>query len=191
MGGTIGHAMPSIHLALVREEESEIRGRVEAGQTGMLLVRGPSIFNGYLGDAPSPFVEFEGHIWYRTGDLVSMDQDGRLTFQGRLKRFVKVGGEMISLPQIENVLLDAFGRHADAPQEGPALAVEATPEESGSAVVLFTPLPLTLAEVNAALRGAGLSSLYAVKRIVPVEAIPLLGSGKTDYRALKDSLAGA
>ena len=119
-----------------------------------------------------------------------MDQDGRLTFQGRLKRFVKVGGEMISLPQIENVLLEAFGRHADAPQEGPALAVEATPEESGSAVVLFTPLALTLAEVNAALRGAGLSSLYAVKRIVPVEAIPLLGSGKTDYRALKDSLAG-
>ena len=190
VGGTIGHAMPSVHLALVREEDGEIRGRAEAGQTGMLLVRGPSIFNGYLGDAPSPFVEFEGHTWYRTGDLVRMDQDGRLTFQGRLKRFVKVGGEMISLPQIENVLLEAFGRHADAPQEGPALAVEATPEESGSAVVLFTPLALTLSEVNAALRGAGLSSLYAVKCIVPVEAIPLLGSGKTDYRALKDSLAG-
>ena len=191
MGGTIGHAMPSVCLALVREEEGQIHGRVEAGQTGMLLVRGPSIFSGYLGDAPSPFVEFEGHTWYRTGDLVRMDQDGRLTFQGRLKRFVKVGGEMISLPQIENVLLEAFGRHANAPQEGPALAVEATPEESGSAVVLFTQLPLTLAEVNAALRGAGLSSLYSVKRIVPVEAIPLLGSGKTDYRALKGSLAGA
>ena len=191
VGGTIGHAMPSVCLALVREEEGQIQGRVEAGQTGMLLVRGPSIFSGYLGDAPSPFVEFEGHTWYRTGDLVRMDQDGRLTFQGRLKRFVKVGGEMISLPQIENVLLEAFGRHANAPQEGPALAVEAMPEESGSAVVLFTQLPLTLAEVNAALRAAGLSSLYSVKRIVPVEAIPLLGSGKTDYRALKGSLAGA
>ena len=191
VGGTIGHAMPSVTLALVREEEGKICGRAEAGQTGMLLVRGPSIFSGYLSDAPSPFVEFECHTWYRTGDLVSMDEGGRLSFQGRLKRFVKVGGEMISLPQIENVLLEAFGNRADAPQEGPALAVEAMPEESGSAVVLFTPLPLTLAEVNAALRGAGLSSLYAVKRIVPVEAIPLLGSGKTDYRALKDSLAGA
>ena len=157
----------------------------------MLLVRGPSIFNGYLGDAPSPFVEFEGHIWYRTGDLVSMDQDGRLTFQGRLKRFVKVGGEMISLPQIENVLLEAFGNRADAPQEGPALAVEAMPEEAGSAIVLVTPLTLTLPEVSTALRTAGLSSLYAVRRIVRVAAIPLLGSGKTDYRALKDSLARA
>ena len=96
---------------------------------------------------------------------------------------------MISLPQIENVLLEAFGKHADAPQEGPALAVEAMPEESGSAIVLFTPLALTLAEVNAALRGAGLSSLYAVRRIVRVDVIPLLGSGKTDYRALKDILA--
>ena len=189
VGGTIGHAMPSVTLALVQEEEGAIRGRVAAGQTGMLLVRGPSIFKGYLGDAPSPFVEFEGHTWYRTGDLVSMDQEGRLTFQGRLKRFVKVGGEMISLPQIENVLLEAFGKHADAPQEGPALAVEAMPEESGSAIVLFTPLALTLAEVNAALRGAGLSSLYAVRRIVRVDVIPLLGSGKTDYRALKDILA--
>ena len=189
VGGTIGHAMPSVTLALVQEEEGEIRGRVEAGQTGMLLVRGPSIFAGYLGDAPSPFVEFEGHTWYRTGDLVSMDKEGRLIFQGRLKRFVKVGGEMISLPQIENVLLEAFGKHADAPQEGPALAVEAMPEESGSAIVLLTPLALTLAEVNAALRGAGLSSLYAVRRIERVDAIPLLGSGKTDYRALKDILA--
>ena len=189
VGGTIGHAMPSVMLALVREEDGEICGRVEAGQTGMLLVRGPSIFSGYLSDAPSPFVEFEGHKWYRTGDLVSMDGGGRLTFQGRLKRFVKVGGEMISLPQVESVLLKIFGSRADAPQEGPALAVEAMPEESGSAIVLLTPLALTLAEVNTALRGAGLSSLYAVRRIVHVDAIPLLGTGKTDYRALKDSLA--
>lgn len=191
VGGTIGHALPSVTLALVREQDGNICGRVEAGQCGMLLVRGPSIFGGYLSDAPSPFVEFEGHTWYRTGDLVSMDESGRLTFQGRLKRFVKVGGEMISLPQIETVLLEIFGSRADAPQEGPALAVEAMPEESGSAIVLFSPLELSLPEVNAALRGAGLSSLYAVRRIVRVAAVPLLGSGKTDYRALKDRLAEA
>ena len=184
--GTIGHALPSVTPALVREEDGSIRERVGAGQTGMLLVRGPSIFGGYLSDAPSPFVEFEGHIWYRTGDLVSMDATGRMTFQGRLKRFVKIGGEMISLPQIETVLLEIFGKREDAPEQGPALAVEATAEEHGSVITLFTPLPLTLPEVNAALRAAGLSSLYAVKRLVKVEAIPLLGSGKTDYRALKN-----
>lgn len=186
--GTIGHALPSVTLALVREEDGTIKGHAGTGQTGMLLVRGPSIFDGYLGDAPSPFVEFEGRTWYRTGDLVSMDKTGRITFQGRLKRFVKIGGEMISLPQIETALLEAFGKRDDAPEEGPALAVEAAPEESGSTIVLFTPLPLSLLEVNASLRAAGLSSLYAVKRIIKVETIPLLGSGKTDYRTLKDSL---
>ena len=92
---------------------------------------------------------------------------------------------MISLPQIESVLLEIFGKRGDAPEQGPALAVEATAEENGSAIMLFTPMALSLPEVNAALRGAGLSSLYAIKRIVKVEAIPLLGSGKTDYRALK------
>ncbi len=190
--GSIGHMMPSVAAAVVREEDGRIAGRAAANETGMLLVRGPSIFNGYLtgeGSTPSdPFVEFEGMRWYRTGDLVSMDETGRLTFRGRLKRFVKIGGEMISLPQIESVLLEAFAHHPDAPEEGPALAVEATPEEAGSEIVLFTPMPLTLAEANQAVRAAKLSPLYGVKRVINVAAVPLLGSGKTDYRNLKELL---
>ncbi|MCL2640120.1 MAG: AMP-binding protein, partial [Phycisphaerales bacterium] len=188
--GSIGHAMPSVITALVQEEDGQIKGRVETGKTGMLLVRGPSIFGGYLGDAPDPFVQFEGQTWYRTGDLISIDETGRLTFRGRLKRFVKIGGEMISLPQIENTLLAAFASHPDAPKEGPPLAVEATPEggDSGPEIAIFTTLPLTLAEVNAALRSAGLSALYAIKRIIKLDTIPLLGSGKTDYRTLREQL---
>ncbi|MCL1980699.1 MAG: MFS transporter, partial [Proteobacteria bacterium] len=68
--GSIGHLLPSVTAALVREEDGQIVDLAEAGQTGMLLVRGPSIFGGYLGDAPDPFVSFAGHSWYRTGDLV-------------------------------------------------------------------------------------------------------------------------
>jgi acyl-CoA synthetase (AMP-forming)/AMP-acid ligase II len=152
--GSIGHVLPSVTSALVREEGGRITGRAQRGETGMLLVRGPSIFSGYLGDAPDPFVRFENQVWYRTGDLVSMDETGRLTFRGRLQRFVKIGGEMISLPQVESVLLEAFADHPDASREGPILAVEAGPEEAGAAIALFTPLPLTPAEVNSALRGA-------------------------------------
>jgi acyl-CoA synthetase (AMP-forming)/AMP-acid ligase II len=188
--GSIGHALPSVTIALVREEDGHIKERAHMGETGMLLVRGLSIFGGYLGDAPNPFVNFAGHTWYRTGDLVSMDATGRLTFQGRLKRFVKIGGEMISLPQIESVLLAAFAGHPGIPQDSPALAVEASPEGTGAEIALFTPLALTLAEVNGALRTAGLSALYTIKRIVTVETIPLLGSGKTDYRALQQQLRG-
>jgi len=189
--GTLGHAMPAVTTAIVHEEEGHIIGRVKTGETGMLLVRGESIFKGYLGEAPNPFVHFEGHTWYRTGDLLSMDETGRLTFRGRLKRFIKLAGEMISLPQVENVLIEAFSSRGEAAQEGPLLAVEASPEEAGAEIAVFTPLALELSEINAALRAAGLSALYNVKRIISVKAIPLLGSGKTDYMALREQLKGA
>ena len=188
--GSIGLLLPSVQAALVQEDNGNITGPVQPGETGMLLVRGPSIFGGYLGAAPNPFVEYEGKSWYRTGDLVSMDAHNILFFRGRLKRFVKVGGEMISLPQMETVLLEAFSHREDAPQEGPALAVEAGAEELGSEIVLFTPMPITVQEANAALRRSGLSGLYAVKRVVQVASIPLLGTGKTNYRELKALLAG-
>jgi len=136
-------------------------------------------------------VEFENKMWYRTGDLVAQDETGRLFFKGRLKRFVKIGGEMISLPQIEETLLSYFANREDAPAEGPALAVEATPEESGTEIVLFTPMALSAREANAVLRVAGLSAIYSVRRVMRVEAIPILGTGKTDYRKLKELLKNA
>jgi len=185
VSGSIGHALASVATAVVHEEEGRILGRAQTGETGMLLVRGPSVFAGYLGDTPSPFVAFENKTWYRTGDLVSRDENGRFFFRGRLKRFVKIGGEMISLPQIEETLLAAFARREDAPTEGPVLAVEATPEESGPEIVLFTPMTIAVGEANAALRAAGLSAIYSVRRVERVTAIPLLGSGKTDYQGLK------
>jgi acyl-CoA synthetase (AMP-forming)/AMP-acid ligase II len=189
--GSIGHALASVDAAVVREEDGRILGRANTDETGMLLVRGPSIFGGYLGEAPSPFVEFENTTWYRTGDLISRDATGRFFFRGRLKRFVKIGGEMISLPQIEEALLSACAHREDAPAEGPALAVEATPEESGPEIVLFTPMRLSVREANDAIRAAGLSTIYSVRRVMRVAAIPLLGSGKTDYRKLKELLKNA
>lgn len=192
--GSIGHPLPSVRTAIVIEED-DAQGRPRAvrrakeNETGMLLVRGKSIFSGYLGQAPDPFVEFEGERWYRTGDLLSQDSDGRLVFKGRLKRFVKIGGEMISLPQMEELLQTALKDRPDLPEDGkPFVAVEARPgsEDAGQAEILaFTVLPLTPQEVNHVFRQAGLAPIYAVRRIVRVQEIPLLGTGKTDYRALQ------
>lgn len=188
--GSIGQALPSVELALVSLESLEAGklARVQTGSTGMLLIRGPNVFSGYLGGIADPFVLFEGKKWYKSGDLVSMDENGRLFFQGRLKRFVKIGGEMISLPQMETILLEAFSNHSQAATEegdGPILAVESLGTDDSCEIVLFTPLPLERDEVNSTLRKAGLSALYAVKRVQKVGKIPLLGTGKTDYRSLK------
>lgn len=177
--GSVGLLLPSVRHALV---DPDTGARVPEGEMGMLLVRGPSIFPGYLGEgAAQPFVDFEGASWYRTGDLLR-EEDGWLFFKGRLKRFVKTGGEMVSLPAVEEVLLARFGLPGD---EEPPLAVEARETEAGAELTLFCVRDIGREEANAALRDAGLSPIHNIRAVARVEAIPLLGTGKTDYRALK------
>ena len=111
-----------------------------------------------------------------------------LTFAGRLKRFIKLGGEMISLPAIEDVLVRTFFTNTTA--EGPVLAVEATLSDTAPELVLFVIQPIAREAANQAIREAGLSSLHNIRAVRIVEAMPTLGTGKTDYRALKAMLAG-
>lgn len=193
--GTIGHVLPSYEYCLV-DPEADLRpgspepAIVKPGQDGLLLVRGPCVFGGYLQHAgPQPFVDLGGRKWYVTGDVVRQDEQGALTFVARRKRFIKLGGEMISLPAVEA----ALERHwPPSPGESgkpaqPQVAVAATEAERPE-IVLFTPLELTREDVNSRLAEAGLSPLHFVRRIVRVEFIPLLGTGKTDYRALQATL---
>jgi len=112
---------------------------------------------------------------------VTLGADGILTFMGRLKRFIKLGGEMISLPAIESVLQMHFG---DA-DDGPMFAVEAIGNPEHPDIVLFTRRPADRTQVNALIKEAGLSALHYVRQVTHVDAIPVLGTGKTDYRALK------
>lgn len=190
--GTIGRALPQVELAVVVQENGASLRRALPDEPGQLLVKGPNVFAGYLAppdsmahlpQAADPFVRFEGQRWYGTGDMVSADAGGHVTFRGRLKRFVKIGGEMISLPQMESVLLAAFESRREH-QEGPLLAVESYEEADKARICLFSILPLSREEANAALRQGGLSPLYAVQRVQRLEAIPVLGTGKTDYRSL-------
>ena len=180
--GTIGRVMPSLEYVLLDVETSQ---PAPPGATGMLLLRGPSIFAGYLGDAPSPFVEYAGRQWYRTGDLLSEDADHVLTFRGRLKRFVKIGGEMVSLPAIEAVL-HALPGAEDA--DGPLLAVVATENVERPELILFAAQPWDRETVNTCIRNAGLSGLHHIRRVIPLDPIPTLGTGKTDYRSLQTLL---
>jgi long-chain-fatty-acid--[acyl-carrier-protein] ligase len=184
--GTVGLPLPSLAIAVVDLEERE---RVPPGEIGMLLVRGPSVFGGYLGaEGSQPFVSFEGASWYRTGDLVREDPTGNLAFAGRLKRFVKMGGEMVSLPAVEEALLARFGRPGD---ESVPLALEALELEGRTDLVLFTTRPIAREEANAAIREAGFSPIHNVRMVRMLEQIPVLGTGKTDYRALKAQLTPA
>ncbi len=181
--GTIGKVFGSVEYALL---DLDTDSRAAPGQPGMLVVRGPSVFGGYLEyDGPSPFVELDGLQWYRTGDIVVEDDSGVLTFRGRLKRFIKLGGEMISLPAIENVLAERFAEDGD---EGPILAVTATGGDEKPEVVLCTVKAIDRMGANGAIRAAGLSGLHNIRRVVRLDELPLLGTGKTDHRGLAERL---
>ncbi|MGW8194874.1 MAG: AMP-binding protein, partial [Desulforhopalus sp.] len=182
--GTIGRVLPSMEYAIV---DDGIKRRVTRGERGLLLVRGPNIFRGYLNqDRAKGFCRFAGKTWYQTGDYVREDEARRLVFSGRKKRFVKIGGEMISLPAIEDVLLSRYIDNTIS--EGPMLAVDATDHESHPEIVLFTKEILDQSAINGHLRQAGLSPLHNIRRVIQVASIPVLGSGKTDYQQLKKLL---
>ena len=182
---TIGRPLPSVEVAIVSADPPY--RRLAPGETGLLLVRGPNVFDGYLpweGSGPvMPFVTLDGQRWYDTGDLVFADEAGRMTFAGRRERFIKLGGEMISLPQLE----DALRRHfaAEEADGGPCLAVDAVYGEEQPRLTLYTTLPVSCAEANAILRAEGFSGLHMLRHVRRLTAMPLLGSGKVDYRALR------
>ncbi|THB63672.1 MAG: hypothetical protein D6B27_11825 [Gammaproteobacteria bacterium] len=177
--GSIGKVMPSMEYVIVNEDGDK---KCLIGERGRLLLRGGNIFSGYLNyEGKSPFVEFDGKDWYDTGDLVTESDDGILTFAGRLKRFVKLGGEMISLPAIEAVLAEKYPANEGEPQ----LAIEAAEGDNQPEIILIATCEISREEANRIIKDAGLSGLHNIRKIKKVDEIPLLGTGKTDYRSLK------
>ncbi len=157
---------------------------LEQGKQGMILVKGENVFNGYPDKSiRSPFVKVGENEYYKTGDLGYVDEEGYLFITGRLKRFIKMGGEMISLPAIENTLLEKYGS-----EEQTVLAVEGTDSVQPPQIVLFTVIDLDLNEVNLYLKQSGFSNLIKINRIIQLDEIPLLGTGKTDYKVLKNMI---
>jgi len=103
---------------------------------------------------------------------------------GRLKRFIKLGGEMISLPAIESALQVKY----PATEDGSVIAIEATPSDDHPEVVLFSTIDIAREDANKVIHEAGLSGLHNIRKIVSIEEIPVLGTGKTNYRELKSML---
>ncbi len=149
---------------------------------GRLFVRGPNVMRGYLNpEANARFKALGG--WYDTGDLVHVDADGYLFVLGRLKRFAKISGEMVSLTAIEDTLANAF------PHYGLrfAAAVVTKPDEAkGEKLIAATNEPrLTLEEVRSAIRARGLGNLAMPRELKVIHELPRLGSGKINHRELE------
>jgi acyl-[acyl-carrier-protein]-phospholipid O-acyltransferase/long-chain-fatty-acid--[acyl-carrier-protein] ligase len=168
--GTVGRLMDQIEYRL-----EPVPGIDEGGR---LYVKGPNIMLGYLRADNPGVIEAPPDGWYDTGDIVSIDDKGFLTIQGRAKRFAKIAGEMVSLSAVEGRLHTAFPEATHA--------VVAVPDaKKGEQLVLFTTdAKLDRKQVSDGLRKAGATELMVPRNIFALEELPVLGSGKTDYVAL-------
>jgi len=177
--GSVGRLLPGLEHRL-----EPVEGVAEGGR---LFVRGPNVMKGYLNaEANAKFQALGG--WYDTGDIVSLDAEGYLHIRGRMKRFAKVSGEMVSLTAVEDALAGAFPQHGLHCQ----IAVITRPEENkGEALIAVTNEPkLTLDEIRDAIKAKGLTNLSVPREIKVVPEIPKLGTGKVNYRELQALLAG-
>jgi acyl-CoA synthetase (AMP-forming)/AMP-acid ligase II/1-acyl-sn-glycerol-3-phosphate acyltransferase/acyl carrier protein len=181
----VGLPVTGVELCVVHPETYTL---LPIGTQGLILARGPNVFSGYLNPGlSSPFVEVNGKSWYKTGDLGFLDAEGYLTISGRLKRFIKIGAEMVSLAAIEDGLLQiSLKKNWPISEEGSALAVCAKelPGEKAK-IYLFTTFPLNVEDANSALKEAGFSNLVKISNLMHLTPIPLMGSGKTNYRLLE------
>jgi acyl-[acyl-carrier-protein]-phospholipid O-acyltransferase/long-chain-fatty-acid--[acyl-carrier-protein] ligase len=179
--GTVGNLLPGIEHKLV-----PVPG-IDNG--GILHVRGPNVMAGYLkAEQPGvlqPPASVAGDGWYETGDVVNIDDEGFVRIVGRVKRFAKIAGEMVSLEVVEKLAV------ATVPEKQHAASSQ--PDESkGEALVLFTTDPALSREALASkARELGLPELAVPRKILQVEALPLLGTGKIDYVTLKQMAEAA
>lgn len=179
----VGKPLSKVEICIVHLDTHQ---PLAQGEQGLILTKGPNVFRSYLNKGiSSPFLTVQGDCWYSTGDLGYLDPEGFLILSGRLKRFIKVGGEMVSLSAIEDALKKMIGSEATV-EEGPALALCAK-EEPGekTKIFVFTCFPTSVEEINRFLKKAGFSNLMKVYKVQQLDEIPLMASGKVDYRSLE------
>lgn len=173
--GTVGRLMLKIDYFI-----QSVEGIAEGGR---LFIKGPNIMLGYInadkpGNIKPPYEEKLGEGWYDTGDIVKIDEDGYITILGRAKRFAKIAGEMISLTVLEELALkiDPDNMHAVVCLED---------ERKGEQILLFTTSKIVTKETIAqASKIQSLPELFIPKIIIKINEIPLLPTGKTDYRKI-------
>jgi acyl-[acyl-carrier-protein]-phospholipid O-acyltransferase/long-chain-fatty-acid--[acyl-carrier-protein] ligase len=176
--GTAGTILPGMEHKLLPVDGIDDRG----GSVGRLFVRGKNVMKGYLKNETANhkyFVEDQG--WYDTGDVVEITDGGFLKIVGRLKRFAKISGEMISLPALEEALTGRFGDRM------PTAVISFPDGQKGEKLVVVTSnREIDLKTVRDVLKSKGFSDLAIPRDLSFVKDIPKLGAGKIDYPKVRE-----
>jgi acyl-[acyl-carrier-protein]-phospholipid O-acyltransferase/long-chain-fatty-acid--[acyl-carrier-protein] ligase len=171
--GSIGKVIPNVH---VRIENLDTGEECKPGEIGKILVKGDLVMKGYLNE-PELTAEAIVDGWYNTGDMGYLDEDGYLWHSGRFKRFVKIGGEMVSLVKVENEM------EKHLPEGVSCCIVEIPDEVKGSTIVAAV-----TEDINkiAILRKMGneLPNIALPRQFFVIKELPMMGTGKIDFRTV-------
>jgi len=173
--GSIGVPIPGTQI---RIQNLDTGADCATGETGKILVKGDGVMQGYLNDVEESSLKIKSG-WYDTGDLGFLDEDGYIWHKGRLKRFVKIGGEMVSLVMVEETMNEL------TPLEVECCAVELPDSKRGSRIVGVTNAEIDQQDLSKRL-AKKIPNLALPKKYVLVREFPRMGSGKTDFRSLTE-----
>jgi acyl-[acyl-carrier-protein]-phospholipid O-acyltransferase/long-chain-fatty-acid--[acyl-carrier-protein] ligase len=181
--GRIGHPLPGVSVRIVDVEAGPEGAPKGPGESGLLLVRGPNVMQGYLG-RPEKTAEVLRQGWYITGDVAALDEDGFLQITDRLSRFSKIGGEMVPHLKVEERLHELAGITEQS------FVVTGVPDEKkGERLMVMhklgpEPLRLCLEKLSQ----TDLPNLWKprAEQFFHVDAIPYLGTGKLDLRRVRE-----
>lgn len=165
--GAAGRLLPGIEWWL-----EPVPG-IETG--GRLNVRGPNVMLGYLRTTAPGVLERLDDGWYDTGDIATVDGEGFVTLIGRAKRFAKIAGEMVSMPQAEALALALW------PDAAHVVVAAPDPRKGERLVLLTTQRDATAAALLSHARSSGVAELMVPREVRVVPSVPLLGTGKVDY----------
>jgi acyl-[acyl-carrier-protein]-phospholipid O-acyltransferase/long-chain-fatty-acid--[acyl-carrier-protein] ligase len=181
--GKIGHPLPAVSVRIVNPENPWHGENLPVGQPGLMLVRGPNVMQGYLGQ-PEKTAEVLRDGWYCTGDIAAIDEDGFLQITDRLSRFSKIGGEMVPHIKVEEKLHELAGSTEQT------FVVAGVPDEKKGErlVVLHKLTDEQLATCLEKLAQCDLPNLWKPRadQFFGVGSFPLLGTGKLDLRKVKE-----
>ncbi len=180
--GSVGQLVPGLAMKItVPESDSPL----SLHQSGMIWFKGANVFKGYLKN-PKKTEEVIQDGWFRTGDIGRMDADGFLYIEGRLSRFSKIGGEMVPHETVEENLVRALNLESESNR---CIAVVGIPDaDKGEALVMLTTLPggsvqQEILDLRYKLLDRGMTPLWIPKKMIRVQEIPVLASGKLDIKA--------
>ena len=177
--GTVGLPLPGTIIKIV---DPDTLNELKTGEDGLILIGGGQVMKGYLDDPEKTaevIAELDGVRYYKTGDKGHIDEHGFVTIVDRYSRFAKIGGEMISLGAVEANLNQAIG------EDAVFVATAVNDDKKGESVVLLVKSELTLSDIQQRIKALNIPPIMLPSEIFLVDEIPLLGSGKIDFKRAK------